>query len=35
MLVENLVDTLLNLSVFLFVAFLFWLYFSDTETDDR
>ena len=31
---ENLVDTWLNVGVFLFVAVLFWLYFKKEPTDD-
>ena len=32
---NNLVDTLINLQIFLFVALLFWLYFKDFDGDDN
>ena len=31
---SNLVDTLINLQIFLFVALLIWLYFKDFDGDD-
>ena len=31
---SDLVDTLINLQIFLFVGLLFWLYFKDFDGDD-
>ena len=31
---NNFIDTLINLQIFLFVALLFWLYFKDFDSDD-
>ena len=32
---SNLVDTLLNVTVFAFIGLMVWLYFKEVKTDDR
>ena len=32
---SDLVDTLINLQIFLFIGLLFWLYFKDFDGDDN
>lgn len=34
MVIDNLLDTVLNLGVFAFVGFLFWLYFKAESGDE-